>query len=122
MTDPPPQQVTGRQVPNGHASVRRNQTVVCCAVCERTLLLGEAVGLFLDGAERRQVQAVVTAAGGDGLVLHALPDWRRLDLPPDTDAFAPAARGDYVLAGSGETVSDPDAIARWALSAGAVAA
>jgi hypothetical protein len=85
-------------------------------------LTGKRVIVTLDGAERRQVQAVVTAAGGDGLVLHALPDWRRLDLPPDTDAFAPAARGDYVLAGSGETVSDPDAIARWALSAEAVAA
>jgi hypothetical protein len=85
-------------------------------------LTGKRVIVTLDGAERRQLQAIVTAAGGEGLVLHALPDWRRLDLPPDTDAFTPAARGDYVLAGSGETVTDPDAIARWSLTTEAAAA
>ena len=75
MTDPPPQQVVGgRQVPNGHASVRRNQTVVCCAVCERTLLLGEAVGLFLDGAERRQVCRLCT----EGALARG---WRREGAP-----------------------------------------
>ncbi len=75
MTDEPPQpMIGGRQVPNGHSSVRRNQTVVCCAVCERTLLLGEAVGLFMDGAERRQVCRLCT----EGALARG---WRREGAP-----------------------------------------
>jgi hypothetical protein len=48
----------GRANGVGHSSVRRNQTVVSCAVCERTLLLGEAVGLFRDSTEERQQRKV----------------------------------------------------------------
>jgi hypothetical protein len=60
VSDPPPQLVNGRRQSPGHSSVRRNQTVVCCAVCERTLLLGEAVGLFHDGTQPRQVCLLCT--------------------------------------------------------------
>jgi hypothetical protein len=62
VSEPSPHAPGGRANGVGHSSVRRNQTVVNCAVCERTLLLGEAVGHFRDGAEQRKVCRLCTDA------------------------------------------------------------
>ncbi|GAA0654139.1 hypothetical protein [Brevundimonas lenta] len=38
-------------------------------------------------------------------------------LPPDLEAFQPAARGDYSLESTGELVRDPDLVTQWTVQA-----
>lgn len=87
-------------------------TAVLDDLLGRTLLVGITV---LDASgeimERAEVFGVVVCV--DPAVVLRRRDEDDLELPPEPEAYEPAAPGEYRLRSTGEVVVDPDYLAVW---------
>lgn len=72
-----------------------------------------------EGTEQSQFYGtVIEVSQHDGVLirLEGRNSGETYRLPPDLDAFEPAAPGDYRLRSTGETVKDPDYVTSWTIT------
>ena len=68
------------------------------------------------GSEQVHGEIESVDATGMRIALKGTREGESWNMPPDYDAISPASPGRYTLSSTGETVDDPDFVARWSVT------
>lgn len=64
---------------------------------------------------QEQKHGLIVEADESNVTVRLVGSLEEFSVPPDLEAFEPAAEGEYTLRGTGEVVTDPDLLASWTI-------
>jgi hypothetical protein len=64
---------------------------------------------------QEQTHGLIVEADESNVTVRPVGSLEEFSVPPDLEAFEPAAGDDYTLRGTGEVVTNPDLLASWTI-------